>query len=66
VRRLEFCRNIKAAMLYPTFNIKTVASVCDSNNGSAEVKVTGSVEVVEIRWDIQGVVEIGQRLLTFL
>ena len=51
--------DIISAMQYPDFNIITVNTNCDENIGSASIKVSGEVEVKEIRWEIQGAIEVG-------
>ena len=51
-----------AAMLYPEFDIKTVSTNCDENIGTAQINVSGDVEVKEIEWDIQGAIELGPQV----
>jgi gliding motility-associated-like protein len=54
--------DIEEKMEYPVFEIKTVATACDANNGTAEVNVSGNVEVIEVQWDIQGAIEFGPQI----
>jgi gliding motility-associated-like protein len=52
-------REIISVMLYPDFDITTVNTNCDENIGSASIKVSGAVEVKEIRWEILGAIDVG-------
>ena len=52
-------KEVIADLVYPDFDIKTVNTNCDESIGSASIKVSGEVEVKEIRWEILGAIELG-------
>ena len=52
-------REVNSNMQYPDFIVNTVNTNCDENIGSASIKVSGTVEVKAIEWDIQGALEVG-------